>query len=252
MKKLTQLFLFLISILYSSSTIADKSDDIFVDYVDNSLETLKKDFIKGDSFKEMTEVTTDSLFDDFDSNELAANKKYKNSIIRINGRVDNVQEDIFGSPFISLKSKKAIFGVKLNLENTNDERILDLKKGKSIDMVCYGVSFNVQVPTLKRCQFADEYARKSINLILNNISKNIGGSGDYSFISKAEFFIIAKYQLNKEQITNYCEKNKKCSVLDIGKNIKETDESKNIWKNLAPEQKEKVKTLPMIPNLYKE
>jgi len=53
--------------------------------------------------EEVFEIGLQEFINEFDKNQLAAEEKYKGKLIKLTGYIDNISEDILGSPFIILK-----------------------------------------------------------------------------------------------------------------------------------------------------
>lgn len=53
--------------------------------------------------QEAIQLETSEFISEFDKNQLAAEEKYKGKLIEFTAYIDNISEDILGSPFLSLK-----------------------------------------------------------------------------------------------------------------------------------------------------
>ena len=59
--------------------------------------------------EEIMEIEITGFIGEFDENQLAAEKKYEGKIVKFTGYIDNISEDIFGIPFLAIKSIKCSF-----------------------------------------------------------------------------------------------------------------------------------------------
>lgn len=77
-------------------------------------------------------VTASELLAAFEQNELKANQTYKNKYIAIQGAVDNIGEDIMGSPYVTLKTGNVILSVQCMLNKSEASKAANLNKGQQI------------------------------------------------------------------------------------------------------------------------
>lgn len=99
------------------------------------------------------EVTVAQITKEYDSNEVAADNKYKGKTIRITGRVDTVGKDIMGSMYVTLKhpDQWSIRNVQFFFFDKNQaDEIANLSKGQetTIQGTVSGLMMNVLV---KKC-----------------------------------------------------------------------------------------------------
>jgi len=83
---------------------------------------------------QITEVSTQSFIAEFDKNQLAAEEKYKGKIIKFTAVIDNISEDILGTPFLSLQptAEEYYFGTTIKCDFSNKSQITALENGQSI------------------------------------------------------------------------------------------------------------------------
>jgi hypothetical protein len=97
-------------------------------------------------------VSATQLYKEYNSNEILADKKYKNKIIRLYGMVYSVGADILGSPYIALEVKDQTFGqVQCMFPFSRKDELLSISKGEDvvIEGVCSGKVLTVVL--LKNC-----------------------------------------------------------------------------------------------------
>ena len=85
---------------------------------------------------QVTEVSTQSFIAEFDKNQLAAEEKYKGKIIKFTAVIDNISEDILGTPFLSLQptADEYYFGTTIKCDFSNKSQITALENGQSITL----------------------------------------------------------------------------------------------------------------------
>ncbi|RLI79751.1 hypothetical protein DRP07_09830 [Archaeoglobales archaeon] len=76
-------------------------------------------------------VTAKKLISDYDSNEIAADEKYKGKIITVTGEIDSVSKDILKQPFISLN-----YGCKAYFDKKYEKQLINLSKGDIVTVQC--------------------------------------------------------------------------------------------------------------------
>ncbi len=83
--------------------------------------------------KEVVKVEINSFIKDFDSNQLAAEKKYEGKVVEVSGYIRNISEDITGKPFLSLIPKPTgYFGTSIQCFFDDKEELTTLKNGQKV------------------------------------------------------------------------------------------------------------------------
>lgn len=98
------------------------------------------------------EVTIAGITKEYDSNEVAADNKYKGKTIRITGRVDSVGKDLVNSMYVTLKhpDQWAIRNVQFFFDKSHADELASLSKGQQVTIqgTVDGLMMNVLV---KKC-----------------------------------------------------------------------------------------------------
>ena len=76
-------------------------------------------------------ITAKKLISDYSSNEIAADKKYKDKIIRVTGEIDHVSKDILKQPYISLS-----YGCMAYFDEEYENQLIGLSKGDIVTVQC--------------------------------------------------------------------------------------------------------------------
>ncbi len=84
----------------------------------------------------VTPVDTTSFIAEFDQNQLSAETKYKNTLVQFTGVINNISEDIVGTPFLSIKpsSDQYYFGTTIKCSFKNQSDLLNVQNGQTIKL----------------------------------------------------------------------------------------------------------------------
>jgi len=125
------------------------------------------------ALKPTIETTASDIYNDYKSNELAAEKKYQSSAVKISGSVNSVERNPFtNEPFVEIAAEK--FGtVHANITPSLLEEASEYIKGRNISLMCNGVE-KKGIITLKECYSSNiENAAKGIsNFITDTFIKS--------------------------------------------------------------------------------
>lgn len=94
-------------------------------------------------------VTIGELVKAYESNELAADNKYKGKWLLVVGKVDSIKKDILDDPFVIIGSGKQLEIVQgqAYFDDAEQSVLASLEKGQTIGVVCKGdgLLMNVQL-----------------------------------------------------------------------------------------------------------
>lgn len=94
------------------------------------------------------------IYSDYDRNEVAADQKYKNKWIIINGVCDSINKDIFNNPFILLRAGGyGMYFVSVSPDDSYESFMGELTKGDRIQAVCNGIGKTLITPSFADCVF---------------------------------------------------------------------------------------------------
>lgn len=107
---------------------------------------------------EAIEVNTSSFIKEFDENQLAAEEKYKDKIIRFSGYIRNISEDIMGSPFLSINptSDEYYYGTNIQCMFKEKSELTSLKNGQSITLEGKVDNQSIGIIVIKNCKTATQ------------------------------------------------------------------------------------------------
>lgn len=104
--------------------------------------------------KETVEVVTSDFIAEFDKNQLAAEQKYEGKIVKLTAFVDNISEDILGSPFLSLNpvNDEYYFDTSIKCTFADSSALTSLENGQSVTVMGEFDSQDLGIIGLKNCQ----------------------------------------------------------------------------------------------------
>ena len=69
---------------------------------------------------------------EYEENEVAADEKFEDKIIYVNGVIDNIGKDVLDTPYITLDDGTIINSVQCMFEKTDESIVADLKMGQEV------------------------------------------------------------------------------------------------------------------------
>lgn len=104
------------------------------------------------------------LFDDYATNEFAADKRYRNQILTVTGVLSAVETDETGGAVFRLVTRNQFLPTYAALETgpaLKDDRIEKLAPGDKVIITCVGVGRHLGVPVLGGCVLQRAFRRSS-------------------------------------------------------------------------------------------
>jgi hypothetical protein len=102
------------------------------------------------------EITATALVQAYQDNEVAADQRFKGTTLLVSGAVDSVGKDVWGAPYVSLRTDEEALGlrsVQAMFSRSDEWRVASLSKGQRVSIRgrCDGMLGNVllQDSTLK-------------------------------------------------------------------------------------------------------
>ena len=101
--------------------------------------------------EEIVDISAAALAQAYDTNEIAADRDYKNKLLRVTGIVQEIST-VLGSSYVVLDGENLLIDIQCSLEKNEQERAAELLNGQEVTMVGrnQGQSLNV---SLKNCVF---------------------------------------------------------------------------------------------------
>jgi hypothetical protein len=75
------------------------------------------------------EMTADALFDEYQKDKEAADRKYKGKLLTITGTVDSVKVGVSGNPYVTMKTSNLILRVQFLFKKKDESALSRLRKG---------------------------------------------------------------------------------------------------------------------------
>jgi len=103
-------------------------------------------------------ISTNNFIKDFDDNQLAAEEKYKDKLIEFSAVIQNISEDIVGTPFLSLKPTADEFYMGTTIKcNFNDKsELTSVKNGQSVVLQGTVDTQSLGIISVKDCKIISE------------------------------------------------------------------------------------------------
>lgn len=81
-------------------------------------------------------VTATQLLNDYESNEVAADAKYKGKLVEVSGTIENIGKDILDNPYVALEtnSGSSIFVVQCMFDKSDQSQLATLTKNSRITL----------------------------------------------------------------------------------------------------------------------
>lgn len=127
-------------------------------------------------------VLVSDVVQEYKSNEIAGDYKYKGKQLLIHGVIASIASDVNNQPVIHFKGEDLFNGASAKFKKPDIERIIKLKKGEALSLVCYGAGEVVSRPMFNSCEFTEDYGArvsKRINAELTRFMTE-KGSGEYN------------------------------------------------------------------------
>ena len=91
--------------------------------------------IKAEEPKSTPRITAAELWTAYDSNELAADKKYKDKKLIVTGIVQDIGKDIVDTAYITLETENAFQSVQCMFGKNEEETLVILSKGQNVEII---------------------------------------------------------------------------------------------------------------------
>lgn len=98
-----------------------------------------------------TPVTASELFAAYESNEVAADKQYKDQLLEVSGKVASIDSGLGDSANVSLATSNQFLSVTAKGDDAFNDAAATLSKGQDIKVVCKGDGEVIGMPMLKDC-----------------------------------------------------------------------------------------------------
>lgn len=98
-------------------------------------------------------VTSAQLFSDYQSNEVAADDKYKGKALLVTGTVASVDKGIFNDLVLMLATPNRFMSTMCSMKDSEKGTMAELRKGERVRVLCKGGGMTLGSPSLRNCVF---------------------------------------------------------------------------------------------------
>lgn len=77
-------------------------------------------------------LSANQLYDEYDSNEVAADTKYKGTVVIVSGRIHNIGKDVMSQAYIIIGGSGFLDGVQCTFTQSQESAIANLSKGQEV------------------------------------------------------------------------------------------------------------------------
>lgn len=93
------------------------------------------------------EISAAQLYEEYEANEIAADQKYKDKMLKVTGVVSSIGKDVLGSPYVVLTGggEYEVWGVQCTFSSAYEPQLAKLTKGQVVTVTgkCKGYLINV-------------------------------------------------------------------------------------------------------------
>ena len=104
------------------------------------------------------EVNTVTFIDDFDINQLSAEKKYKDKGVKLTAKINNISEDVLGDPFLSLEpttTDEYYYGTHIQCMFEDENALMNVANGQVVTVQGIVKEQTLGIIGLKKCQIVE-------------------------------------------------------------------------------------------------
>lgn len=121
----------------------------------------------------ITKVKAETIFNDYDSNEVKGDKLYRGHELIVNGTVGSIDRSIGENYFISFRTNEDFCTVQAHFDKKYIDELASLQKGQKIFIHCIGDGMLMHMPTLKDCQPIEDWIVSKVENEYKNLSEEI-------------------------------------------------------------------------------
>ncbi|RRZ95797.1 hypothetical protein [Erwinia sp. 198] len=103
--------------------------------------------------KEVYRISATKLFKDYEANEVATDEAMKGKLIAVTGTVQSIDKDFTDAIIIRLKTPNQFMAASMEMQDSEKNTALTLKKGSQVEVVCQRMSRIIGTPSGRRCVF---------------------------------------------------------------------------------------------------
>lgn len=104
---------------------------------------------------ELNRFTAQQLSDAYEANTVAADQRFKNKWLIIEGVVSETSTDMFGDAYVSLSVENQFDMPRVKFIKSEENKLAKLQKGQKISAACIGDGDILKTPMLKDCTLTE-------------------------------------------------------------------------------------------------
>ncbi|WP_162874453.1 OB-fold protein [Pseudomonas viridiflava] len=99
--------------------------------------------------------TASQVSSSYEENTVAADILFKGKQVKITGRIDDINTDYRGRPYLVLASKNQFMGPQFQFDKSDLEVMAQLKKGQNVTVICTGKGDVIKTPMFEDCKMSN-------------------------------------------------------------------------------------------------
>jgi hypothetical protein len=102
------------------------------------------------------EITAIALYNEFETNTVAAQQKYANKLLKVSGTIDTIGTDIIGAPYVTLRSNNEfISALQCAFDRSDADTLVNLKKDQRVVLSGMSPSKTINI-LMQHCQVVSQ------------------------------------------------------------------------------------------------
>ena len=142
--------------IIASGVEVETNSDLDNEYLENK--QIQEQQTKEDDEDNVMKVDYEKLHQEYMDNPIAADAKYKGKILELTGKVDNIDREIAGNPYITFNigGEYSFDNVRITFKKSEEEKVTKLKKGQEITIrgECRGTLLSTTI-SLNDCEIVE-------------------------------------------------------------------------------------------------
>ena len=137
------------------------------------------------------DIDAKALSREYNSNEVAADAKYKGKNILVRGVVEAIAKDAFDNPYLSIKGSQMFHTVHAQFPDSALDDLAKMKKGQNVALICKVSGMIIGSVMAEGCSQIDSYTNGNhVKKAVNSYAKDIlaGESGNCHIAVLASVF----------------------------------------------------------------
>lgn len=104
-----------------------------------------------DIAKKVPAYMAQDIVNAYEENTISADRKFKGKMFMVAGKVGNIATDYSNTPYVNLVAKNTWHSPRLYFNDTETDKLADLKIGQTLLSICLGDGDTIKSPRMKDC-----------------------------------------------------------------------------------------------------